>query len=56
MTLGYQRGIRLWAGDLDWERRVRGFNRLSYEELQKTNYWSIFPRGNKTLDLELVAS
>jgi hypothetical protein len=56
-SLGYFLGaLRLWTGTQDKERRSRVFDRLLHEELSKTNNQNIYPRGNKTPDLELVTS
>ncbi len=42
--------------DSDLDSRFRGFNRLSHEELSKTNDWKTYPRKNKTCNLELEIS
>ncbi len=48
--------MKLWTVTWTRDNRFRGFNRLSHEELTKTNYQNIYPKGNKTPDLELVTS
>ncbi len=42
--------------NFDLERRFREFNRLSHKELTKTHYRNIYPREDKTCDLELMRS